>query len=108
MTDVTGGGGRLAQLWLWRGVLLGWVADAGPDHVGPRPVTRGTIMRIRLLLAAAATLALAGCSSSPTAPALQPGARSNDDLTCRGGYHIATRDDGSTTCEADAMAVSTP
>jgi ABC-type glycerol-3-phosphate transport system substrate-binding protein len=58
-------------------------------------------MRIRLLLAIAAAAALAACSGSPTAPHMQAGARSNDDGTCRSGYHIATRIDGTTGCEAD-------
>jgi hypothetical protein len=58
-------------------------------------------MRIRLILAAAATLALAACSDSPAAPGtMQPGARSND-ISCRSGYHVATRADGSEYCEAD-------
>ena len=60
-------------------------------------------MRIRVLLAVAATLALAACGeSAATAPGtLRPGARSSDDITCRSGYHIATRADGSQYCEAD-------
>jgi hypothetical protein len=58
-------------------------------------------MRIRLLLAAAATLTLAACSASPTTPdRMTPGARANDE-TCRSGYHLATRDDGTTVCVAD-------
>jgi ABC-type glycerol-3-phosphate transport system substrate-binding protein len=61
-------------------------------------------MRIRLILAAAATLAVAACGGSPSAPGtMQPGARSND-LTCRSGYHVATRADGSEYCAADAAA----
>jgi uncharacterized lipoprotein YajG len=57
-------------------------------------------MRIRLLLAAAATLMLAACGESSTAPErLSPsGKASRDDITCRSGYHIATRDDGSQYC----------
>jgi hypothetical protein len=59
-------------------------------------------MRIRLLLAAAAMLTLAACSASPTAPGTRgPGARSNDDLDCRSGYHLATRLDGTTECVPD-------
>jgi hypothetical protein len=60
-------------------------------------------MKIRVLLAAAATLALAACADSPTATQspLTPGARSSDDITCRSGYHVATRSDGSEYCEAD-------
>jgi hypothetical protein len=60
-------------------------------------------MRIRLLLAAAATLTLAACAASPTAPGNRaPGARSNDgDTTCRSGYHLATRADGGTECVPD-------
>jgi hypothetical protein len=58
-------------------------------------------MRIRLILAAAATLALAACSGSPTAPGtMRPGERTND-VTCRSGYHVATRADGTEVCEAD-------
>lgn len=63
-------------------------------------------MRIRLLLAAAAgaaaALTLAACADSSTAPRLTPtGGASKDDITCRSGYHIATRDDGTQYCEAD-------
>ena len=62
-------------------------------------------MRIRVLLAVTATLALAACAeSATTAPQRpRPGARSSDDITtCRSGYHIATRADGSQYCEVDA------
>ena len=59
-------------------------------------------MRIRLLLAAAATLALAACNDSSTSPRFSPTAPSKDDaVTCRSGYHIATRDDGSEYCAPD-------
>jgi uncharacterized lipoprotein YajG len=58
-------------------------------------------MRIRPLLVAAATLALAACSESSTSPRLSPTAVSKDEATCRSGYHIATRDDGTTSCEPD-------
>jgi hypothetical protein len=58
-------------------------------------------MRFRLALACAATLALAACSESSTAPTqLTPGAR-NNDLTCKSGYHIATRANGTQYCEPD-------
>ena len=61
-------------------------------------------MRIRVLLAGIATLALAACAESVTAPqAPHPGARSSDDITCRSGYHIATRSDGSQYCEPDVL-----
>jgi hypothetical protein len=65
-------------------------------------------MKIRVLLAAAATLALAACADSPTGTQspLAPGARSSDEITCRSGYHIATRADGSEYCEADAFQMS--
>lgn len=66
-------------------------------------------MKIRVLLAAAATLALAACADSPTAAPsspLAPGARSSDDISCRSGYHVATRSDGSQYCEEDASAMS--
>jgi hypothetical protein len=60
-------------------------------------------MRIRLIVAAAATLALAACSDSATAPRLSPTGASRDDIgTCRSGYHIATREDGTEYCEPDA------
>ena len=60
-------------------------------------------MRIRLILAATATLALAACSESSTSPRspLTPGERTSDEMTCRSGYHIATRQDGSQYCEPD-------
>ena len=58
-------------------------------------------MRNRLLLAIAATLALAACSETTTAPRVQPAARTNDDITCKSGYHVATRADGTQYCEAD-------
>ena len=60
-------------------------------------------MRIRILLAMTATLALAACSDSGTGPQqMQPGARASDgELTCRSGYHIATHADGSQSCEPD-------
>jgi hypothetical protein len=62
----------------------------------------GAVMRIRLILAAVATLALAACSGSPSAPGtMRPGART-DDVTCRSGYHVATRADGTEYCEPDA------
>jgi hypothetical protein len=61
-------------------------------------------MRTRLLLAAA-VLGLAACGEAPTSPRqLTPGPRA-DDLTCRSGYHIATRDDGTPVCEPDAPAI---
>jgi hypothetical protein len=58
-------------------------------------------MRIRLLLAAAAALTLAACSESSTSPRLTPRGATKDEITCRSGYHIATRDDGSEYCESD-------
>ena len=58
-------------------------------------------MRIRLLLAAAAALTLAACSESPTSPRMTPTGASKDEITCRSGYHIATRDDGTQVCEPD-------
>jgi len=60
-------------------------------------------MRIRLLLAAAAAVTLAACGESSTAPhQLSPDRASKDiGITCRGGYHIATRADGSEYCESD-------
>jgi hypothetical protein len=59
-------------------------------------------MRIRLLLAAAAVVTLAACADSSTAPRpIAPADKPSADLTCRSGYHIATRADGTETCEAD-------
>jgi hypothetical protein len=60
-------------------------------------------MRIRLLLAATAAITLAACSDSSTAPHQLSPDRSTKDIgiTCRSGYHIATRDDGTQYCEAD-------
>lgn len=67
-------------------------------------------MRIRLLLAATAAITLAACSESPTAPSqLSPVGKPSADITCRSGYHIATRADGSEYCEGDAeAAIMTP
>ena len=63
-------------------------------------------MRIRLLLAATAAVTLAACSESSTAPhQLSPGGSAKDiGITCRSGYHIATRSDGTQYCEADGGA----
>jgi len=68
-------------------------------------------MRSRLLLAttaAAALLSLAACSDTTmTEPRrFQPGTLRTDimpdpDGTCRGGYHPATRSDGTVVCEPD-------
>lgn len=59
-------------------------------------------MRGRVLLVITATLALAACSESSTAPrTMRPGARTSDEITCRSGYHIATRADGTQYCEED-------
>jgi hypothetical protein len=60
-------------------------------------------MKIRVFLAAAATLLLAACAGdSSTAPRqLAPNAASRDDLTCRSGYHVATRSDGTQECVPD-------
>ena len=63
-------------------------------------------MRIRLLLAAAAAVTLAACGESSTAPQqLSPrGSSCAAAITCRSGYHIATREDGTEYCEQDAAA----
>lgn len=60
-------------------------------------------MRIRLLLAATAAITLAACSESSTAPhQLSPDRAAKDvGITCRSGYHIATRADGTEYCEPD-------
>ena len=59
-------------------------------------------MRIRIIVALTVTLALAACGGSTTAPqTMRPGARSSDIVSCRSGYHIATRADGTEYCEAD-------
>jgi hypothetical protein len=64
-------------------------------------------MRHRLLLAAtaaAALLTLAACSDSTTAPRrFQPGTLRTDmspdpDGSCRGGYYLVTRSDGTLAC----------
>lgn len=66
-------------------------------------------MRHRLLFAAtaAALLSLAACSDTTTAPRrFEPGTLRTDispgpDGTCRGGYHILARADGTLVCEED-------
>ena len=73
--------------------------------------SEGVIMRSRLILAAAATLALAACESASTAPrSPSPGAREADVVECRSGYHIATRADGTEYCAPDEafMAATAP
>lgn len=69
-------------------------------------------MKIRLILAVAAAVALAACADSTTAPKqLKPGVRSSDDITCKSGYHVATRADGTQYCEqdgGDALTGGTP
>ena len=57
-------------------------------------------MRIRLLFAAVAALALAACNDSSSAPRLSP-TKPTRDVECRSGYHIATREDGTESCEED-------
>ncbi len=64
-------------------------------------------MRIRLFLAAAAVLTLAACGQSSTAPQLTPSDAARKEMTCRSGYHIATRDDGSEYCEAENALLTT-
>lgn len=65
-------------------------------------------MRLRLALACASVLALAACSETSTAPTqLTPGAR-NNTITCRSGYHPATRADGSQYCEPDQPLRAAP
>ena len=58
-------------------------------------------MRVRLLLAAAVTMTLAACGESATEPQRMSPTGPSRDLTCRSGYHIATRADGAEYCEAD-------
>ena len=66
-------------------------------------------MRIRLLVTVGATLALAACGESPTVPqSMRPGARSSDVITCRSGYHIATRADGTEYCASDDATLGAP
>jgi hypothetical protein len=59
-------------------------------------------MRIRIVVAVAA-LALGACSEASTAPRqmapTEP--RMEEGLTCRSGYHVATRLDGTEYCEED-------
>jgi hypothetical protein len=64
-------------------------------------------MRIRLLFAAAAALTLAACSDSSTTSRLSPTAPTHD-ISCRSGYHIATRADGTESCEPDGDAFFSP
>ncbi|MEO5817999.1 MAG: hypothetical protein ABIT20_22210 [Gemmatimonadaceae bacterium] len=64
-------------------------------------------MRIRIIVAVAATIVLAGCGESSTAPqTMRPGARAADIIECRSGYHVATRADGTESCEPDEGAQS--
>ena len=67
-------------------------------------------MRIRILLAVAAVVTLGACSESSTAPQqMRPNQRSADDeITCRSGYHVATRLDGTQYCEEDAGSMMAP
>jgi hypothetical protein len=66
-------------------------------------------MRSRSLIvaSAAALLTLAACSDSTTAPRrFDPGTRRTDitpgpDGTCRSGYHVYARSDGTLVCEPD-------
>jgi hypothetical protein len=60
-------------------------------------------MRVRWLLAATAVLLLAACfGDTSTAPRkLAPGGPALDPLTCRSGYHVATREDGTEECVPD-------
>ncbi len=65
-------------------------------------------MRLRIVFVIAATVAIAACSESTTAPrTLRPGARSADIIECRSGYHVATRSDGTEVCEPDAESLMT-
>jgi hypothetical protein len=64
-------------------------------------------MRIRIVLAVATTIVLAGCGESNTAPqTVRPAARTADIIECRSGYHVATREDGTESCEPDGGAES--
>jgi len=66
-------------------------------------------MRHRLLLAAtaaAALMSLAACSGTTTEPRrFEPGSLRKGDVlpdpdgTCRGGYHLIARSDGTQVCE---------
>ena len=65
-------------------------------------------MRMRLLLALSGVLMLAACGESATSPTrLKPTGPAKDEITCRSGYHIATRSDGSEVCEPDAAVQAT-
>ena len=65
-------------------------------------------MRMRLLLALSGVLMLAACGESATSPTrLEPTGPAKDEITCRSGYHIATRDDGSQFCEPDTVVLTT-
>ena len=60
-------------------------------------------MQMRLLLALSGVLMLAACGESATSPTrLKPTGPAKYEITCRSGYHIATRDDGSQVCEPDS------
>ncbi len=63
-------------------------------------------MRLPLgLFAAAAVLTLAACGESPLSPVRPARTAPRLDVECRSGYHIATRDDGSTYCDPDGFGV---
>ena len=93
----------LAHVWHSAQTSAGRCGDNKVVHVSGRPIhLEGCRMRLRFLLAVGATIALAGCGEATTSPqTMRPGARSADDIECRSGYHIATRIDGTETCEPD-------
>jgi hypothetical protein len=62
-------------------------------------------MYTRLLLAAGVTLTLAACNDSSPTSKLSPTGPARE-ITCRSGYHIATREDGSEECVPDGDEAS--
>jgi hypothetical protein len=95
----------MARLWQSSSPMAS-VADDGRDQTRLSYRPRGlSPMRIRLFLVAATALTLAACSESSTSPRLTPSGASKT-ITCRSGYHIATRDDGTEYCAAGATALT--
>jgi hypothetical protein len=61
----------------------------------------------RLLILTGAASLMAACSEAPMAPppqAKSPAARPNLDITCRSGYIVAYREDGTEYCAPDPGA----
>jgi hypothetical protein len=102
---------KLAQLSHAPPPIPSTAAEAGRGRVMYADPPRRCIMRFHLLLAAAASLTLAACADSSTAPPrIVPPDKPAADITCRSGYHIATRFEGGQTCVPDdgGTAAATP